>query len=133
MFFRRVREHPRLRIISEIFLRIKIPKDTHWIASAVSEMPFIARQERFVCEHCGASVEPLEKGTYRNHCPQCLYSKHVDETGPGDRKSLCGGLMEPFGLDQRAKKGWIIVHRCMKCGKEIPNKAAPDDELEILL
>ncbi|MBU1911151.1 RNHCP domain-containing protein, partial [Patescibacteria group bacterium] len=52
-------------------------------------MTFIARQEPFVCEHCSAQVNPLEKGTYRNHCPHCLFSKHVDLECPGDRKSPC--------------------------------------------
>ncbi|MFA6992594.1 MAG: RNHCP domain-containing protein, partial [Candidatus Gracilibacteria bacterium] len=31
--------------------------------------------EDFVCEKCGAKV----KGDgYTNHCPKCLWSKHVD-------------------------------------------------------
>ncbi len=92
-------------------------------------MPFIPRQEPFICGHCGAAVEPLEHGTCRNHCPRCLWSKHVDEKGPGDRASLCQGLMEPVAMDQDGKKGWMIVHRCVECGKEIRNKAAPDDEI----
>ena len=92
-------------------------------------MTFIARQEAFVCEHCGASVQPLAKGSYRNHCPRCLWSKHVDAEGPGDRASQCSGLMEPVALDQSGKKGWIIQHRCTLCAKTIPNKAAPDDAL----
>ena len=91
---------------------------------------FLPRQERFLCEHCGASVLPLERGTYRNHCPHCLYSKHVDEEGPGDRASDCGGLMEPIGLDRDGRKGIVILYRCIKCGKEGRNKAAPDDELQ---
>jgi hypothetical protein len=92
-------------------------------------MIFIARQEAFGCEHCGCNVEPLRNGSYRNHCPQCLYSKHVDEAGPGDRLSLCLGMMEPIRIDQHAKKGWMIVHRCNVCQKEIRNTAAPDDDL----
>ena len=88
---------------------------------------FIARQEPFICEHCGATVEPLDRGSYRNHCPRCLYSKHVDKEGPGDRASLCGGLMEPVGVEHQAKKGWMIVHQCIACGKKITNKRAPDD------
>jgi DNA-directed RNA polymerase subunit RPC12/RpoP len=92
-------------------------------------MVFIAREERFTCEHCGKVIEPLKKGSYRNHCPACLYSKHVDDKGPGDRASKCGGLMEPEGLDYRGSKGWMILHRCIKCKKEIPNIAAPDDDL----
>ncbi len=92
-------------------------------------MTFIARQESFTCEHCNKEVSPLEKGSYRNHCPFCLYSKHVDEEGPGDRASDCGGVMCPVSLDQDGKKGWMVVHECMQCGKRIPNKAAPDDQL----
>lgn len=90
---------------------------------------FIARQEPFTCEHCGVDVQPLEKGSYRNHCPNCLHSKHVDKDGPGDRLSDCGGLMKPIAIDSNAKKGFLIIHRCESCGKELPNKAAPDDDL----
>jgi DNA-directed RNA polymerase subunit RPC12/RpoP len=90
---------------------------------------FIPRQESFTCSHCSQIVEPLAKGSYRNHCPRCLWSKHVDDQGPGDRASLCGGMMEPLELDQRSRKGWMIVHRCTLCGKTIANKAAPDDQL----
>jgi DNA-directed RNA polymerase subunit RPC12/RpoP len=92
-------------------------------------MVFIARQERFVCGHCGKSVEPLEKGSYRNHCPECLWSRHVDRDGPGDRLSECLGMMKPVAIDSTGKKGWMIVHTCEKCGKEIRNIAAPDDDL----
>ncbi len=90
-------------------------------------MPFIARQEAFTCEHCGKDVEELASGSYRNHCPYCLWSKHVDRDGPGDRASLCLGLMEPRGLDYRGSKGWMVDHVCTLCGKHIPNTAAPDD------
>lgn len=96
-------------------------------------MTFIAREEPFTCEHCGASVAPLEGGTYRNHCPHCLWSKHVDDQGPGDRASLCGGMMEPVSLDQSGKKGWMVIHECEKCGKKIPNKLAGDDQKDHLL
>jgi hypothetical protein len=92
-------------------------------------MVFIAREEAFTCEHCGEQVSPLVHGSYRNHCPFCLYSKHVDESGPGDRESSCGGLMEPTGLEYSGKKGWLIQHQCEKCRKRIPNKTAPDDDL----
>jgi len=94
-------------------------------------MVFIAREERFQCEQCGVKVEPLAEGTYRSHCPKCLYSKHVDND-PGDRASTCLGLMSPSGLDQSGKKGFIILHRCEKCGIEKRNKAAPDDDLSVV-
>lgn len=95
-------------------------------------MIFIARQEPFVCEACGKAVEPLEKGSYRNHCPYCLSSKHVDAAGPGDRASTCGGIMKAIRLDYDGKKGWSVVHQCVKCRKTIPNKTAPDDDLSSL-
>jgi hypothetical protein len=93
-------------------------------------MTFISRQEPFTCEHCGNAVEPLGKGTCRSHCPKCFYSKHVD-IDPGDRGSDCLGLMEPIALDQSGKKGFVIIHRCEKCGTKKRNKAAPDDELYV--
>lgn len=92
-------------------------------------MSFIARQESFDCEHCGFAVQPLEHGSYRNHCPRCLYSKHVDASGPGDRASMCQSLMHPERLDYDGKKGWLIIHVCNSCRKTIPNKAAPDDDI----
>jgi len=68
---------------------------------------------------------------YTNHCPVCLWSKHVDVT-PGDRSALCGGLMEPLSLS--LKKGdYILLHRCVRCGYEKPNRTAPRDDLDMLL
>jgi len=92
-------------------------------------MVFIPRQEPFTCEHCSKQVQPLEKGSYRNHCPFCLWSKHVDGEGPGDRAADCGGLMRPTGIDQESGKGFVLIHKCEKCGKQIRNRAAPDDDL----
>jgi DNA-directed RNA polymerase subunit RPC12/RpoP len=92
-------------------------------------MPFIPREESFICEHCSISVEPLGKGTYRDHCPECLYSKHVDRDGPGDRLSACKGLLKPVGIDHDGKKGTMIVYECEQCGKNSRNKAAPDDKI----
>lgn len=48
---------------------------------------------------------------------------------PGDRKSACGGLMEPVGVDQ--KNGiFFIIHRCVKCGYEKRNKTSREDDFE---
>ncbi len=90
---------------------------------------FIPREESFVCEHCGLAVEPLGKGTYRDHCPKCLYSKHVDDLGPGDRASTCLGLLKPVSIDQDSKKGFVIVYECEQCRRSSRNKAAEDDDL----
>jgi DNA-directed RNA polymerase subunit RPC12/RpoP len=80
----------------------------------------------FVCANCTREVPPLANGSYRNHCPYCLHSLHVD-INPGDRASDCGGLLEPIGVDYSGKKGWIIVSQCVKCGQIKRNKAALDD------
>jgi DNA-directed RNA polymerase subunit RPC12/RpoP len=82
--------------------------------------------EGFRCRQCGAAVGPLANGSVRNHCPACLWSLHVD-VDPGDRASDCGGPLEPVGAEHDAKKGWIVVHRCVRCGAERRNRAALDD------
>lgn len=89
---------------------------------------FNRRTENFVCEHCGTKV--IGNG-YTNHCPNCLYSKHVD-INPGDREADCGGLMEPVSLE--LKNGdYIITHRCTQCGHIRKNKTSPDDNFEEIL
>ena len=88
---------------------------------------FVGRTNHgFVCEHCGFSVLPLKEGGFRNHCPRCLWSKHVDLV-PGDRLSSCGGLMVPVALESDAKRGWMIVHQCIRCGFRRRNRTALDD------
>lgn len=84
------------------------------------------RNESFVCEHCGARVRPLAGGSCRNHCPRCLWSRHVDVV-PGDRAAGCGGTMEPVAVQHDARRGWMIVHRCTRCGTICRNKAALND------
>ncbi len=92
-------------------------------------MAFIPREEPFVCDHCGVSVQPLGAGTYRDHCPACLYSKHVDRDGPGDRLSACKSLLKPVAIDHDGKKGLVIVYECNTCGKSSRNRAAHDDDI----
>ncbi len=68
---------------------------------------------------------PLANGGYRNHCPACLWSRHVD-VEPGDRASECRGLMRPQHVEQRRGKGLVIVHCCTVCGFTRPNRIADD-------
>jgi hypothetical protein len=35
--------------------------------------------------------------------------------------------MEPIGLDGSAASGWIVVHRCARCGCVRRNRAALND------
>jgi RNHCP domain len=71
-------------------------------------------------------VPPLTNGSYRNHCPWCLWSKHVDAARPGDRAGVCRGLMRPVAVEHRSGKGMVIVHRCTVCGFMRPNRVAED-------
>jgi len=81
----------------------------------------------FKCENCGRNVLPLTNGSFRNHCPFCLYSKHVDFV-PGDRLHLCDGMMQPVGVQYNPRKGYQIIHRCLRCGFVKVNKAATDTD-----
>ena len=89
---------------------------------------FIKNKEDFVCEKCGTKV--IGNG-YTNHCPECLWSKHVD-VFPGDRAGKCGGLMEPVRVEVKNKE-YIIIHKCQKCGLERPNKAVKEDNFQMLV
>lgn len=91
-------------------------------------MSFTRTVEDFTCGHCGAFVT----GTgFTNHCPKCLWSKHVD-VDPGDRAASCGGLMEPLSLEGSSPE-YDIVHRCTVCGFTRRNKTAGgDDPAEIV-
>ncbi|MFA4930439.1 MAG: RNHCP domain-containing protein [Patescibacteria group bacterium] len=85
-------------------------------------------QEDFTCDNCGKEV--IGNG-YTNHCPYCLYSKHVD-INPGDRAAECGGLMCPVGVE--IKRGqYIVRHRCAKCGHEKPNRIDEADDMEVVI
>ena len=87
--------------------------------------------EEFVCEHCGAKVPALGYSC-RNHCPKCLYSKHVDIM-PGDRQEDCHGLLKPIGIEMNSKKGYVIVYKCEKCGVIRKNVSAGDDNMNLII
>lgn len=89
--------------------------------------------EGFVCKNCGKKVEPVTYGgSYRNHCPFCLYSLHVDGDTPGDRMSDCKGLMKPVGVFTRKTGEYVIVHKCEKCDFERYNRIAGDDNFDLV-
>ncbi len=84
--------------------------------------------EDFVCGHCGQRV----KGNgYTNHCPDCLWSRHVD-VNPGDRAAKCGGLMEPLEIYQKHGE-FYILHLCQKCGRKKTNRAKKNDNLDQII
>lgn len=89
---------------------------------------FTEIDEEFICENCGTKVEKLGYSC-RNHCPNCLYSKHVDKN-PGDREEECHGMLKPIDIEINSKKGYVIVFKCIKCGAIRKNKVAEDDNME---
>jgi hypothetical protein len=89
--------------------------------------------ESFKCGHCKAFIGPtVSGGRHRNHCPLCLYSRHVDNRRMGDRASACRSLMAPIGVFYRPKGEQVVVHRCLGCGFERHNRVAADDNLLLL-
>ncbi len=81
----------------------------------------------FECAVCKKHVMRLQNGTYSNHCPFCLSSLHVDDMIPGDRKSACRGVMMACRIKFNGKKGWQLVHKCIRCWAEKSNKIAEGD------
>lgn len=91
-------------------------------------MGFIRRIEDFTCEKCDTFVHG---DGFTNHCPHCLWSKHVDDEIPGDRSSDCQGLMEPIQLLSE-RKGYVIVQSCIRCGHQWRNACRSDDRIEVM-
>jgi len=95
----------------------------------------------FQCGNCGQTVTAADRTRIstgqRDHCPFCLWSKHLDNL-PGDRLANCGGLMQPIGLSLKKIHGVssgepMIVYRCIKCGRIHKNRIAGDDRETTLI
>lgn len=86
--------------------------------------------ESFICENCSSPVETL-KYSARDHCPNCLYSKHVD-IDPGDRSNTCKGLLKPIDIE-KFKDTYKIIYKCEKCGELHKNIMAQDDNMELII
>lgn len=86
---------------------------------------FTMRDEEFICENCQQKVEKLNY-TARDHCPHCLYSKHVD-INPGDRQNSCCGLLKPISIE-KFKNTYKIIYKCQKCNQLHKNIMANDDD-----
>lgn len=89
---------------------------------------FTRRKENFACANCGKFV--FGDG-YTNHCPECLWSKHVDNS-PGDRACQCQGLMKPIGLERKGSD-FIIIHQCVRCGHTKRNRTGKEDNFGKLI
>jgi len=93
----------------------------------------------FRCVQCGQVVSTSRESSgvnNRNHCPACLWSRHVDMAKAGDRRSTCRSRMQPVGLTlkhtpkrygEENQGELMLIHRCAGCGKLSINRAAADD------
>ncbi len=91
---------------------------------------FLMRDENFICENCSRQVFKLNY-TARDHCPYCLYSKHVD-INPGDRLNTCNGLLIPIGIE-KFRDTYKIIYKCDKCQQLHKNIMAIDDSFEEII
>lgn len=91
------------------------------------------RGDSFRCVHCGLDIPLDAPGTaHRNHCPTCLWSRHVDDV-PGDRAADCHAGMEPIAIHVRGDGEWVLVHRCTNCHTVHLNRCAGDDNPLVLV
>ena len=84
--------------------------------------------EDFNCAHCGAVVHG---NGYTNHCPNCLWSRHVDNN-PGDRAATCGGMMQPISVESDGER-FIITHKCEICGKEKRQRTTDNNNIDAII
>lgn len=99
---------------------------------------FSTHNADFTCQHCRRYVSAdtfLAGAQNRNHCPYCLWSRHLDQFEPGDRLAACKAGMRPVALSvKRSRKKYVsrsgelmLVHQCTGCGKVSINRIAADD------
>ena len=99
----------------------------------------------FYCAHCGGWVSSLSllSGVHnRNHCPYCLWSRHLDLFSSGDRLSACKAPMRPIGLTLKQSHNkyrpdlrgeLMLIHECEDCRTISINRIAADDDPETIL
>jgi hypothetical protein len=99
----------------------------------------------FTCRHCGSYVSAaraLAGVSNRNHCPYCLWSRHLDLFEAGDRLAACKAPMRPVGLtlkNSRNKYAYnasgelMLVHICTDCERISINRIASDDIPEVIM
>ena len=97
----------------------------------MEEKKFTMIDEEFICDVCGSVVPKLEYSA-RDHCNNCLSSRHLDIM-PGDRKSDCKGILVPISIEKGSKDKYKIVYKCSKCGMIKRNVLAVDDNFDKVL
>ncbi len=126
------------------------PSRTGWEKLGSRGIRAVGRHSRqaessFRCGHCNAHVFtlPAYSGVQnRNHCPFCLWSRHLDWQEAGDRLSACKAVMQPIGLTIKPTRNkyatscqgeLMVIHQCRDCGKLSINRIAADDQADALM
>jgi hypothetical protein len=125
--------------VSEVSRNKRFHHQTHW-RGTYSRLD----EQGFTCLQCRlyVSCDPILAGVQnRNHCPCCLWSRHLDWRTPGDRLAACRSAMQPIGLTTKRcmnkyageRSGELmIVHVCTRCEKVVINRIAADDSATAL-
>ena len=104
-----------------------------------------AQEQGFVCVQCHlfVSCAPDAAGVQnRNHCPGCLWSRHLDWRSAGDRLSVCRAAMRPVGLTTKRGRNkyarerdgeLMLIHQCTACETLVINRIAADDSAVAIL
>ncbi|GAA0939738.1 RNHCP domain-containing protein [Nonomuraea longicatena] len=93
----------------------------------------VLRTETFTCVRCGLTATTASPaGVRRNHCPRCLYSRHVVDHVEGG-PSECGARMAPIAVAVLRDGDWALIHRCVTCGELTSSPIAGDDNQFILM
>ena len=102
-----------------------------FVARSAQRLPGAEARTPSRCRHCKLDVSMDAPGTkHRNHCPSCLWSRHVDNV-PGDRAAGCNASMEPIAVCVRGDGEWALIHRCDGCDTVHLNRIAGDDNLAV--
>ena len=64
---------------------------------------------------------------------QVIHAEITAHTNAGDRAQNCHGILEPIGVEINSKKGYMILFKCKKCGELRKNKAAKDDDMNLII
>jgi len=98
----------------------------------------------FKCAPCGhivSSAHWLSGVNNRNHCPYCLWSRHLDLYAAGDRLAACKAPMHPVALTCKHSRNkyasgrgeLMLVHQCVDCDNISINRIAADDDTDTIL
>lgn len=93
------------------------------------------------CHNIVSSAHLLSGVNNRNHCPYCLWSRHLDLHSAGDRLSACKSPMQPVALTTKRNRNKyrsghgevMLVHQCAGCDSVSINRIAADDDAQTLL